>query len=193
MTLSRRDSFTIQAFQLLDAVLVGLSFWTAGEFRDVVLYLSGRPSAGENEITSMMWVLYISVPFTPLVLERFGFYDRVRHKTGRQAALQLFQGLIVITLFVGMFSVFAKLVDTRRLILGFGIIFTFIFLLIRTRISRYWLKHRIKTGLGREQIVIAGTLDEIDALLTEIDPEITSEWNIVERFDLGGRPVQDLY
>lgn len=193
MALSRRDSFTIQVLQLMDAFLVWASFWIAGELRDILLAITGRGMAGENEIGTMSWVLYIAVPFTPLVLERFGFYDRIRQKTGRQAAVQLFQGLVVIGLIVGMFSVFAKLVDTRRLILGFGMLFIFILLMVRARATRYWLKNRIKSGIGREQVVIAGALNEVEALIDELDDEITSEWNIVERFDLGSRSVEELY
>lgn len=193
MSLSRKDSFTIQVFQLLDAFLVWLAFWFAGEARDILLALSSRGYGGDNEITTMTWVLYIAVPFTPLVLERFGFYDRVRQKHGRRAALQLLQGLLVITLIVGTFSVFAKLVDTRRLILGFGMIFVFILLLVRYRITRAWMKNRIKSGIYREQVVIAGTPAEIEALIEEIGTDITSEWNIVDKFDLSHRAVEDLY
>ena len=192
MPLSRKDSFTIQVLQLADAFLVWLAFWMAGEFRDVVLGFSGR-ALGGNEITTMTWVLYIAVPFTPLVLERFGFYEHVRQKTGRRATLQLIQGLIVIGLLIGMFSVFAKLVDTRRLILGFGMIFAFILLLIRARITRYWLKSRMKTGIGRENVIIAGTPEEVEALVEELGTEVTSEWNIVNRFDLRSGTVQELY
>jgi exopolysaccharide biosynthesis polyprenyl glycosylphosphotransferase len=192
MPLSRKDSFTIQVLQLADAFLVWLAFWTAGEFRDIVLGFSGRPLGG-NEITTMTWVLYIAVPFTPLVLERFGFYEHVRQKTGRRATLQLLQGLVVIGLIIGTFSVFAKLVDTRRLILGFGMVFTFIFLLTRARATRYWLKSRMKTGIGRENVVVAGTPEEVEALVEELGIEVTSEWNIVNRFDLSTSTVEELY
>lgn len=193
MPISRKDSFTIQVLQVTDAFLVWLSFWMAGEFRDIVLKFSDKPLSGENEISSMTWVLYIAVPFTPLVLERFGFYEHVRQKTGRRAVLQLLQGLLVIGMLIGMFSIFAKLMDARRLILGFGMVFAFILLLTRTRITRYWLKSRLKTGIGRENVIIAGTLEEVELLIRELGTDITSEWNIVNRFDLESNSVLDLY
>lgn len=193
MPISRKDSFTIQVLQLVDAFLVWLSFWVAGEFRDVILKMSGRALSGDNEITSMTWVLYIAVPFTPLVLERFGFYEHARQKTGRRAILQLLQGLLVIGMLIGMFSVFAKLMDTRRLILGFGMIFAFILLFTRARVTRYWLKNRMKTGIGRENVVIAGNPAEVELLVEELGPDVTSEWNIVKRFDLETCSVIELY
>jgi len=193
MATSRKDSFTIQVLQLTDAFLVWLAFWTAGEFRDFLLDPSGRGLGGSNEIAAMTWVLYIAVPFTPLVLERFGFYDGVRRKQTRKAVWQLFQGLLVIGLMVGMMSVFAKLVDTRRLILGFGMLFIFALLLARDRATRSWLNRRSASGVAKEQVIVAGTLEEVEALIHEIGPEITSEWNIVERFDLGSRSVEELF
>ena len=85
MAISRKDSFTIQVLQLTDALLVWLSFWLGGILR-IWLGISG---ADETVLESMNWVLYIAVPFTPLVLERFGFYDHLRHKTSNASAWQL--------------------------------------------------------------------------------------------------------
>lgn len=193
MPISRKDSFTIQVLQLCDAFLVWLAFWSAGEVRNFLLNWPTGLGSGDNEIATMSWVLYIAVPFTPLVLERFGFYERIRQKPGRKAILQLLQGILLIGLIIGMFSIFAKLVDARRLILGFGLLFVFILLLVRDRISRAWQRSRLKKGIGLERVIIAGNPDEIDALISEFGPEIVGDWNIVEKFDLGTRTVEDLY
>ncbi|WAC20440.1 sugar transferase [Luteolibacter sp. SL250] len=193
MFLSRKDSFTIQTLQLADAFLVWLAFWTAGELRPLLLELSHRSISGNNEISTMSWVLYIAVPFTPLVLERFGFYHRIRQKMPRQAISQLLKGLLVIGLLIGMFSLLAKLVDARRLILGFGLLFVFLLLFVRDRLTRIWMKNRMSSEQGREQVIIAGTPEEVEALIADVGPDITSDWNVVERFDLANRPVKDLY
>lgn len=193
MAVSRRDSFTTQTLQLLDAFLVWIAFWSAGELRQVFLSLQSNQILIDNELSSMTWVLYIAVPFTPLILERFGFYRRIREKPGRKAALQLIQGLLVIGLVIGMFSVFAKMIDTRRLILGMGMILVFFILFLRDRSIRVWMKGRSASGTRREQVIVAGSLPEVDQLITELGPEITSDWEIAERFDLVNRPVEDLF
>jgi len=192
MSLSRKESFTTQVLQLADAFLVWSAFWCAGEARNFVLYWQDA-LAGQNEISAMSWVLYIAVPFTPLVLERFGFYERIRQKPGRKAVLQLIQGLLVIGLLIGMFSVFAKLVDARRLILAFGLAFVFVLLFIRDRGIRIWQRSRSKSGIGKERVIVAGNPEEIDLLIDEIGSDVTSDWQIVEKFDLGTRSVEDLY
>ena len=192
MTLSRKESFTTQVYQLVDAFLVWLAFWCGGELRQIFLYFSGIGRIG-NEIGEMSWVLYIAVPFTPLILEKFGFYDRLRQKSRRTAIWQLIRGLLIIGLIVSVFALFAKLVDARRLILAFGIGLIFIFLFVRDRLTHCWLKNRSRSSSLKEQVIVAGTSEEIDALLSDFGTDIMSDWNIVDRFDLKSRNVEELY
>ena len=81
MTLGRNESFQIQVFQIADAFLVWLAFWFAGQLSDPIRQLLGASKIEEHLISSMNWLLYIAVPFTPLVLEHFNFYNRLRQKT----------------------------------------------------------------------------------------------------------------
>ena len=193
MAISRNEAFRIQALQLTDALLVWISFWAGWEMRDAVRILLGM-GVEENDVReSINWVLYIAVPFTPLVLERFGFYDHLRTKTTGRAIVQLVQGLVVIALMIGMFAVFAKLMDTRRLVLGIGFLLVFLLLMIRDRLTAIQLKRRSQTDATKERVVLAGSGDETRDLLAELDPEITSSWKIVEHFDLATRPVNDLF
>lgn len=193
MYLSRKDSFITQVYQLGDALLIWLAFWVAGELRDIIRAFMEMAPTHENEITEMSWVLYIAVPFTPLVLERLGFYARLRQKSARLTIRQLMRGLFFIILIIGTLSLFAKLVDARRLILGTGIILTFTFLLARDRLVNFYLKLRSKNEAGKERLIIAGSPLEIEDLLQQLDPEIVSEWNITERFDLNTSTVDHLF
>lgn len=193
MATSRNEAFRIQAFQLTDALLVWLAFWLSWQMRDAVrLWLDMGIEPG-NFRESINWVLYIAVPFTPLVLERFGFYDHLRTKTTGRSIIQLIQGLVVITLMIGMFAIFAKLMDTRRLVLGIGFPLVFLLLLIRDRIAASRLKRSTQQESAREHVVIAGSGGETNELLAELDPEVISGWNIVEHFDLETRPVEELF
>ena len=193
MATSRNEAFRIQALQLTDALLVWLAFWFGWEMRDAVRIWLGMGVEGGDVRESINWVLYIAVPFTPLVLERFGFYDHLRTKITGRAIVQLIQGLIVIALMVGMFAIFAKLMDTRRLVLGIGFLLVFLLLLARDRITTYRLKRGSMLESAKERVVIAGSGNETHELLAELDSEITDGWNIVEHFDLGKRPVDDLF
>jgi len=190
---SRKQSFTTQAFQLADALLVWLAFLIGGAFRDVVRHVVGMGMGDEDMLASMNWILYICVPFTPLLLDRLGFYERMRQKTTRTSVVQLLRVLLVMILFIAAIAMFAKLLDARRLILGLGLIFVFALLLLRDRLTTLWLRNRRGNEAARERVIIAGSGVEIDEFLTQLDPEITADWNIVDRYDLGQRGVDELF
>ncbi len=188
MAISRKDSFTIQVLQLSDALLVWLAFIIAGLLRNTL-----RGVAEEEALASMNWVLYIAVPFTPLILERFRFYEHLRHKTSGAAIWQLIRAMVVVVLFITLFAVFAKAGDARRLSLGLGLILVVVFLFLRDRLVQKWLKRRTESEATKERVIIAGSDGEMADLLADLDPEITSGWKIVDRFDLGKRDVVELF
>ena len=193
MSSNRSESFYIQAIQLVDAVLVWLAFWCAWLTRDLVLVRLNMAPENVSIQDTINWVLYIAVPFTPLFLEHFGFYEHLRSKPPGKAVSQLLKALALVALMIGMYSIFAKLQDTRRLVLGIGFLMVFFLILTRDRITAIWMKRRNLHEAAKERVVIAGTGGEMDDLLKQLDPEITAGWHIVEHFDLGLRTVEDLY
>lgn len=193
MASSRKDSITIQALQITDAILVFTAFWLASMLRESILMQFTGRGAGDDSLTAMTWVLYIAVPFTPLVLERFGFYDRMRSKGAGSSAWQLIQGIFIIGLFIALVALFAKIGEARRLILGLGGLLMFTFLFTRERIYHAWISSRRQHGLGGERVIITGSEKEIDELLADLDADAVSDWEIVERFDLASRTAVELY
>ncbi len=115
MAASRKDSFTIQTLQITDAFLVCAAFWLASLLRVAILILLDGAAPKDESLLEMTWALYIAVPFTPLVLERFGFYERMGSKAAGSAAWQLIQGIFIIGLFIALFALFAKEDGARRL------------------------------------------------------------------------------
>jgi exopolysaccharide biosynthesis polyprenyl glycosylphosphotransferase len=193
MSTGRKQAFSIQALQFLDAALVWLGFWLASLVRDPVRELLGRNAEDIPMLSQMSWVLYIAVPFTPLILEHFNFYEHVRRKSGRKAIGQVIKTLAVIGLVLGLLSVFARLPEASRLILGLGAPFVGILLLLRDRLTRRRLILHERNEGNRERVLLAGSGDDLSDLYQELDPEVTSGWHIVERFDLTARPVEELY
>ena len=193
MIYSRKQLLTNQALQIADALLVCLAFLLSGAIRDVIRDLMGMNVLDEPLMSSTNWILYLCVPFIPLLLDRMGFYERLRQKTMTLAIGQLLRTLLVVLLVIGLVAVFARLADTRRLILGLGLIYVFLLLLARDRLTSYWLRKRGRNDASKERVVIAGSGLEIDELLGQLDPEIIADWNIVDRFDLATREVEEMF
>lgn len=192
MPLGRRENFSIQILQLLDAVLVCLAFVLA-DFVDYPVRTFLRGAEIDVTLANMLWVLYIAVPFTPLFLEFFGFYRRTRSKPLSSAFFQLLRGALAIALVIGLLSLFARLPEASRLILGFGAVFAFGLLLLRERLYRYYLLNRNLRDEAKERIVVAGEQAEVDQFLDELEPEIRVALKVVDRFDLSDSDPADLY
>ncbi len=179
--------------QFTDAFLVFAAFWLASLARGLIQSAISLPGGDSEALGEMAWVFYIAVPFTPLVLDRFGFYDRLGRKNAGASAWQLIQGVFIIGLAISLFAVFGKLEGTRRLILGLGGVLIFVLLFIRDRITNQVMLRRNRRGIGKERVVIAGSDDEIASLLADIDPEAVADWIVVEHFDLCSRNPEELY
>jgi exopolysaccharide biosynthesis polyprenyl glycosylphosphotransferase len=193
MVSSRKDSFTVQFLLIADALLVWLSFWIATSLRDPIRNLLNLSHTDVTDLNAISWVLYIAVPFTPLVLERFGFYQKSRYKKSHVIIWELIQGIFIIGLTISLGTVFGKMDEAPRLILGTAAFLMFVLLLTRERITTFWFKSRRKSGIGKEQVVIVGDEKEILLFLSEIDPDTLDEWDIINHFNLEQQSNDELF
>jgi len=193
MATRNHDDLRIQALQILDALLVWLAFWVAWDIRDIVRSMLGMGIEADNARDALYWVLYIAVPFTPIVLERFEFYREIRTKRAHRAFGQLFKGIAVIGIVIAVMALLAKYTDSRRLNITIGFFGSAILLFIRDRAYTHYLRQRSTNDASKERIMIAGTSNETHQLLDELDEEITESWKVVAHFDLENQPVQELY
>lgn len=193
MDSSRKNSFTLQALQLGDAFLVWVSFYLANTLHGPLRDAFSLEPITQQSLTEILWVLYIGVPFTPLILERFGFYDRVRVKATPTALRQLLQGALFIAFIVALYALFAKLEGTRRLLLLVGGLLTFLLIFFRDRFTKFVLNTGTFKNRARERIVIVGNTSEIDEFLNEVDALTKENWEIAERFNLEERQGKELF
>ncbi len=169
------------------------AFYLADLLRGPIRTLFGQEHTEGGGLFEMSWVLYLAVPFTPLVLEFLRFYRRVRSKPTITTLSQLFKGLLIMALIFGMVATFGKLPDGSRLVLGTGAGLVLIFLFIRDRVLANYLKTSRVREDAKERVVIAGCPVDADRFLGELDPYIRSEIRLVGRFDIENEPVSELY
>lgn len=193
MSTRSHENLRIQTLQIVDALLVWLAFWMAWDIRDIVRTMLGMGHEAENARDALYWVLYIAVPFTPIALERFGFYRELRTKRAHRAFSQLFKGIAVIGLVIAVMALLAKYTDSRRLIITIGFFGSGILLFLRDRAYTHHLRRRSVNETSKERIMLAGTSNETQQLLKELDEEITEGWKVIAHFDLETQSVQELY
>lgn len=187
-----KQHFSTQFLQVMDAILIWCAFSLAAAFRTPVRSLLGMPESDGSDFDGMMWVIYIVVPLTPLILEKFGHYDRLLTKSASRNMSGLFRGVLMVGLIVGVVALFGRLGGARRLILGSGFLVTFFLLWARNHFTIKILRARAAKDGNLERIVLAGSSEETGAFLATIDDEVTSTWKVVAHFDLAHRTVGDL-
>jgi len=193
MTNSRSEALRTQLLQLTDALLIWLAFWIGWLLRDYFRIKSGMGVEQHALSESLNWVLYITVPLTPMVLERLGYYKNLRTKKGGTSIQQLFQAILIILLVIGMLAIFTKQFDTRRLAFGLSLIVSFLFVILRDWITRYWYHRQALDEGTKENVVIAGTGREMQDFLNALNKELTATWHVSKLFDLETQNKDDLF
>ena len=177
---SKKEQFSIQVFQLIDAGLVYLSFFFASRLREVFKDVN----AGDNGLNDALWMIYLLVPVVPLLLEMFGFYNNLLRKKVSHGLMRLLQSFILIgATLSGAFVVFQQPYGSRWIIV---VGFTLVFLAISLRfiVARFYLRKRVKEGSKKERVIVAGTGSDITAFMETIPESVSDYWEVKGEFDL---------
>lgn len=188
----KRELFSIQVLQVIDACLIWLAFVTADWLRAPLRDIFNLPSGGDGGISEMIWVVYILVPLTPLILDRLSFYQRLRGRSISKSCQRLFRGIFLAAVVVGVFIVFAKIGEPRRLILGAGYVLSSLFILVRDRLTVRFLRMQMKGGGRGEHVVVAGRPEEVKKFCERLSDDDEECIKIVGQFDLEKGTVEDL-
>jgi exopolysaccharide biosynthesis polyprenyl glycosylphosphotransferase len=187
-----REQFSVQALLLCDAFLVFQGFFIGDKLRPILRPLLGLSGDGQIGLAQISWLLFIVVPFTPLVLEVFGFYRNMMRKTLFQSLRQMIQALVVISIAIAAMVLFFKMAPMSRLVLVVAMVLSATFLLLRDAFVRSRLrKAALKEG-RQERVVLAGCKEDTKHLIESMPDEVTDYWQVVCEFDFSERDVSEL-
>jgi exopolysaccharide biosynthesis polyprenyl glycosylphosphotransferase len=188
--LGRKQEFNLKLTEILDAILLALAGGLSYTLRDRLTPVMGWEAIPSFE--SFFWIMAIVAPFTPLVLEMLGFYKHPLQKSFWRSIQQLFHAAFWLGLFIGAGAIFLRLEVGARSFLPLFAALGAAFLLTREAVLRSWLKRKARRGEMRERILFAGPPEDVEKLLAGFPRETLLEMEIVERFDLSSRTVDDL-
>jgi len=202
MNLSRRAQFTLQLLQLADACMVFLSFWLAVYLRNVLFErlspsgLLGRffdlPKSALDGLGAVAHLLYIVVPFTPLVLEMSGFYQSRMRKGFVRSVGEIVRALVVIALLVSVAAVVLQFPSTSRVVLFVGIVISMVLLILRERLTLLVHLRLADREESRSPLILAGTGEHPGRYWTNIDDETLARWRVAAEFDPNVQGPDDL-
>jgi exopolysaccharide biosynthesis polyprenyl glycosylphosphotransferase len=188
--LGRKQEFNLKLNQLIDSALLALAFWASYALRDYGTAAFGWVAIPDLE--KFYWQMLLLVPFTPLVLEKFGYYTDMAHKSTIKSLTQLVQGLSVMVLLTAVFVAFGKQETQSRAVLLLFPAIAIPVLLVREVIARKWLGKQIREGRMKLRVLLAGPPADVEKLLASFSPEKLRELDIVERIDISTEPISKL-
>jgi exopolysaccharide biosynthesis polyprenyl glycosylphosphotransferase len=184
----KREQFSVQVLQLIDAALVYLSFVVASWFREV---FKGENADGYG-LEAVLWMVYLLVPAVPLLLELFGFYNNLLRKKVSHGIIRLLQTFVFIGAVLAIASIVFKLPLGSRWISVIGLALVFLAISLRFIISRFYLRKSVKEGSRKERVVIAGIGEDISLFLDSLPESVTDYWEVRGKFDLKDGTADEL-
>ncbi|MEM6911501.1 MAG: sugar transferase [Verrucomicrobiota bacterium] len=193
--LGRQQEINLQINQLMDGALIALAFFTCyflraalPEWFDSILSFNVRPVPPLREL---MWIPAITVPFTPLVLELYGYYRDPLQKDSVRSLRQMTQALLVMSAIVGACVIFLKWAPESRSVLLLFIPTAGLLLLAKEELVKRSVIRRLRDSNQKERLLLVGTEDDVARLEKKLDAVQMQIAEVVERFDISERPLEE--
>lgn len=205
--IGRKQELNLQFQQILDGALLVLAFWAAHVTRSSISVLAvWAQQAIPTKLTFWLanavydipdfnefrWVLFVLMPFGPIVLEMHGFYSHVLQKNTWKSAVQLGRSGLVLGLLIAVSAFFFRYNFPSRAVLVIFAFLALVFLLARERITVAHLRRKATDGRFRESVLLAGTPGDLAQLEKTLTAEQLIEMEIVGRVDIEAEPISAL-
>jgi exopolysaccharide biosynthesis polyprenyl glycosylphosphotransferase len=190
--LGRKQELNLQFLQIADGILMVIAFWAAHALR----FASGDSFIFGNKpigpFSEFQWLLFVILPFGPIVLELQGFYSHALQKTVGKSLVQIARAIFWLGLIIAACSYFLRLDVPSRAVMPLFVIITAIVLLVREHLSLLYYRERSRSEDLRERVILAGTPSDTHQLRHTFTPEQLMETEVVEEIDIETQPITDL-
>jgi len=189
--IGRKQELNLQFQQILDGALLVIAFWAAYVVRSTLPSWIDSVYVIPN-FNEFKWVLFILMPFGPIVLEMQGFYTHILQKDAWKSAVQIGRAGFVLGLVIALSSFFFRYNFPSRSVLIIFALLAFGLLLLRERLTVGQLRRKASGGRFREAVLLAGTPGDLVQLEKGLTAEQLVEMEIVCRVDIETEPISGL-
>ncbi len=189
--LARKQQLNTQLQQLIDAFLLAVALYLAYVLRlygTVPLRFANYPDPFQN----YQWLFVVLMPFGPILLDLQGFYQSPLNKTIWRSFVQIMRAMIGLSIIVSGCVIFLRLPLLNRTVPLFFIAIATLALLVKERLAVLYIRRRARRGEMREPVLLAGTPEDIAAMERIFTGEHKTLLEIVDRIDIGKRPISEL-
>ncbi|MGB8170587.1 MAG: sugar transferase, partial [Chthoniobacteraceae bacterium] len=189
--LGRKQELNLQFLQIGDGLLMVASFWVAHSLRAIG---AGFPLMQEpiGPFSEFQWLLFVILPFGPILLELQGFYAHPVQKSLGKSFEQLARAFFWLGLLIAACGFFLKLSIPSRAVMPIFVVISASALLLRERMTIVRFRQRALREDLREQVVLAGTPRDLQLLRESFTPVQKFELAVVAEIDIETQPVTTL-
>ena len=182
--LGRKQEIDLKLNQLFDGIIVAIAFWLSHKLRFDNVGGIWPEEVKIPEFRDFLWLVFITVPFTPLILELNGYYKNPLQKSAIQSLKQYLRALIFIGVLIGGCVVFFQWAAQSR---GVLILLVFVgggMLLGKELLVKKYIMSKVQSGKWHENVLLVGDLDEMESYRSKIEGLASSGVKIVKEVDL---------
>ena len=190
--LGRKQELNLQFLQITDGILMVVAFWIAHTLRFFSTDFAVFSSKPIGPFADFQWLLFVILPFGPIVLELQGFYTHPLQKTVGKSLTQIARAIFWLGLIIAACSYFLRLDVPSRAVMPLFVLFAAAALLLREHLSLSYYRKRSRREDLRERVILAGTPSDIYQLRDSFTPEQIMETEVAEEIDIENQPVSDL-
>ena len=182
--LGRKQEIDLKLNQLFDGIIVAIAFWLSHKLRFDNVGGIWPEEVKIPEFRDFLWLVFITVPFTPLILELNGYYKNPLQKSAIQSLKQYLRALIFIGVLIGGCVVFFQWAAQSR---GVLILLVFVgggMLLGKELLVKKYIMSKVQSGKWHENVLLVGDLDEMESYRSKIEGLASTGVKIVQEVDL---------
>lgn len=182
--LGRKQEIDLKLNQFVDGLIIAFAFWLSHKMRFDNIGGIWPEDVKIPEFKDFLWLLYITVPFTPLVLELNGYYNNPLQKTVIQSIKQYAKALVLIGVLIGGCVVFLKWGAQSR---GVLVLLVFVgggMLLSKEFLIKKYIRAKVNSGNWHEDVLLIGDINGIKDYKSKIEKLASTGVRIVEEVDL---------
>lgn len=189
--IGRKQELNLQFLQIVDGLLLVIAFWMAHTIRFVAVdwFVFDKPIGPFSEF---QWLLFVILPFGPIMLELQGFYTHPLQKTAPKSLSQIGRAAFWLGLIIAACSYFLRLDVPSRAVMPMFAVLAVTVLLIRERFTILRARNRARSEALREPVILVGTPRDLQQLRQSFTPEERVEIEIVQEIDIESEPVMVL-
>src|ERR1700733_8688174 len=115
--LGRKQELNLQFLQITDGVLMVVAFWLAHTLRRFGADFSLFGNKAIGPFSEFQWLLFVILPFGPIVLELQGFYQHLLQKTLGKSLSQIARAIFWLGLIIAACAYFFRLSVPSRAVM----------------------------------------------------------------------------